>query len=90
MEEWQEYAAEDTQQQQEPDWKTYIGVKMVQMVPMGDVEAERVLGRAICDPLCPREGYLVRYRDGYTSWTPKSEADLAYRKLTPEEKALIR
>ena len=36
-----------------------------------------------------QEGYRVQYRDGYISWSPKGEFELAYRELTEAEKALV-
>lgn len=34
-------------------------------------------------------GYRVIYPDGYESWSPKEEFELAYREIRDEEKALI-
>ena len=35
------------------------------------------------------KGYVVVYPDGYTSWSPKSVFELAYREITNSETQLI-
>lgn len=55
----------------------YIGTKVVMAMPMTMTEAKKVLGREIKPATV---GYLVGYKDGYTSWSPKSVFDDAYRK----------
>ena len=37
-----------------------------------------------------REGYAVRYEDGYTSWSPKAVFERCYRPITESEVALVR
>ena len=59
----------------------YIGTKVVMAKPMTMTEAQRVLGREIKPATVEEDGYLVEYKDGYTSWSPKSVFDDAYRKL---------
>lgn len=46
--------------------KRYIGTKIIHAVP--EVHGET-----------GREGYVVRYADGYESWSPKEAFDEAYR-----------
>ena len=73
--------------------KTYIGTKIIQAEPCswgdwltGDDMRSREHG-LILDP--DTQGYKVKYRDGYVSWSPKAEFDLAYREITQAEKDLI-
>lgn len=59
----------------------YIGTKIVKAMPMTMTEAQEVLGREIKPATVELDGYLVEYKDGYMSWSPKSVFDDAYRKL---------
>lgn len=59
----------------------YIGTKIVKAMPMTMIEAQKVLGREINPATVEEDGYLVVYKDGYRSWSPKSVFDAAYRKL---------
>ena len=59
----------------------YIGTKVVMAMPMTMTEAQKVLGREIKPATVEEDGYLVEYKDGYKSWSPKSVFDDAYRKL---------
>lgn len=59
----------------------YIGTKVVMAMPMTMTEAQKVLGRQIKPATVEEDGYLVEYKDGYKSWSPKSVFDDAYRKL---------
>ena len=59
----------------------YIGTKIVKAMPMTMIEAQKVLGREIKPATVELDGYLVEYKDGYMSWSPKSVFDDAYRKL---------
>lgn len=59
----------------------YIGTKVVQAKPMSLKDAQYVLGREIKPKTIEKDGYLVVYKDGYCSWSPKSVFDAAYRKL---------
>lgn len=59
----------------------YIGTKIVKAMPMTMTEAQKVLGREFKPATVEEDGYLVEYKDGYMSWSPKSVFDDAYRKL---------
>jgi len=66
-------------------WVKNIGTKIVDLVPMSATEAERYMSHKICmdDAIKDNgEGYLVRYKDGYVSWSPKTPADEAYRPIS--------
>lgn len=47
--------------------------------PMTMVEAQKVLGREIKPATVEEDGYLVEYKDGYKSWSPKSVFDESYK-----------
>ena len=61
--------------------KKYIGIKVIKAEPMTMKEAQKVLGRKIATlkPVTVDEnGYLVEYKDGYKSWSPKDVFESAY------------
>ena len=49
----------------------YIGTKVVMAEPMTITEAQKVLGREIKPATVEEDGYLVWYKDGYKSWSPR-------------------
>lgn len=61
--------------------KKYLGTKLVTAKPMTREDAEAVLGKFIkpAKQEYSGEGYLVRYEDGYRSWSPKEVFDKAYK-----------
>lgn len=61
--------------------KKFIGTKVVMAEPMTMTEAQKVLGREIKPATVEEDGYLVEYKDGYKSWSPKSVFDEAYREV---------
>lgn len=58
--------------------KKFIGTKVIMAEPMTMVEAQKVLGREIKPATVEEDGYLVEYKDGYKSWSPKSVFNKAY------------
>ena len=54
--------------------ESYIGTKIVRGEPCKRED---------------REGYMVVYEDGYTSWSPKDTFERAYRRVTDQEAALV-
>ena len=57
----------------------YIGTKLIEASPMSLGEYNVYRGWKIPDNENPeKEGYLVRYPDGYESWSPKEIFDQAY------------
>ncbi|MBP2629882.1 MAG: hypothetical protein H6Q70_510 [Firmicutes bacterium] len=59
----------------------YIGVKIIQAEPMTRGEYNKFKGWTIPADENPKdEGYLVKYRDGYISWSPKGIFEEANRK----------
>ena len=62
--------------------KNYIGVKIVKAQPMTKGEFSKMKGAA--SPLLEESkepGYVVKYPDGYISWSPKETFEKAYREL---------
>ena len=59
--------------------KKYIGTKVIMAEPMTMTEAQKVLGRELKPAAVEEDGYLVEYKDGYKSWSPKSVFDEAYK-----------
>ena len=60
--------------------KQYIGTKIIQAEPMNRGEYNNYRGWQIPNNENPQdEGYLVKYEDGYESWSPKEVFEKAYR-----------
>ena len=59
--------------------KKYIGIKVVNAESMTLTEAQKVLGRELKPATAEEDGYLVEYKDGYKSWSPKSVFEEAYK-----------
>lgn len=62
--------------------KNYIGVKIVKAELMTKGEFEKRKGAV--SPILEKnftDGYMVRYKDGYESWSPKEQFEEAYREL---------
>lgn len=62
--------------------KDYIGTKQIKaMLTCTAKEAAEILGREIETKNADAEGngYLVKYKDGYTSWSPAKAFEEAYR-----------
>lgn len=61
--------------------KQYTGTKTVKAMPMTLTEAQKVLGRRLKPATVGEDGYLVEYKDGYKSWSPKSVFEEAYHEV---------
>lgn len=60
--------------------KKYIGVKQIQAKEMNRGDYNKYRGWTIPENENPAdEGYLVKYPDGYESWSPKKQFEEAYR-----------
>ena len=53
------------------EMKQYTGTKTIKAMPMTMTEAQKVLGRELKPATVEEDGYLVEYKDGYKSWSPK-------------------
>lgn len=68
--------------------KQYIGTKTIQACPMTSLKAEEMLERKLSD--IEEDGYLVKYEDGYLSWSPKEVFEKTYKIAeTPEDRIVI-
>ena len=62
--------------------KTYIGTKFVQAKPMNRGEYNKFRGWTLpADENAADEGYVLTYKDGYISWSPKEVFEEAYREI---------
>ena len=60
--------------------KQFIGTKIIQAEPMNRGEYNNYRGWQIPNNENPEdEGYLVKYEDGYESWSPKEVFEKVYR-----------
>lgn len=60
--------------------KKYIGTKMIEAKPMNRGDYNKYRDWTIPKDENPSdEGYLVKYSDGYESWSPKKQFEEAYR-----------
>lgn len=61
----------------------FIGTKIIEAQPMTHGAYNEYRGWTIPANENPADpGYLVKYQDGYISWTPKAQFDDAYRPCT--------
>lgn len=62
-------------------YEEYIGTKRIEATPMTRLSYNDYRGWTMPEDENPTdEGYLVRYSDGYISWSPKKQFEDAYRK----------
>ena len=66
----------------ETKMKNFIGTKLIKARPCthGDFEKE-MEAMEIKPSMIDTEGYLVEYKDGYSSWSPKAAFEDAYMEL---------
>ena len=70
--------------------KHYIGTKIIKAEPMDEITFLNNEGKgADAKGRGPREGYRVKYPDGYVSWSPKDVFESAYRLISEEEFGLL-
>lgn len=67
----------------------YIGCKIIKAKPMTSDEFANFKGKEIDKNSENAHGYLVEYEDGYTSWSPKSTFERAYRLISNSEMKLL-
>lgn len=67
---------------EEDNWESYIGTKQIEAMPCTAAGAAEILCREVCTDNANDngDGYLVRYKDGYISWSPAKAFEEAYRK----------
>ena len=60
--------------------RKYVGTKIIEAKEMNRGDYNKYRGWTITENENPNdEGYLVRYSDGYESWSPKKQFEDAYR-----------
>lgn len=60
--------------------RKYVGTKIIEAKEMNRGDYNKYRGWTIPENENPNDGgYLVRYSDGYESWSPKKQFDEAYR-----------
>jgi hypothetical protein len=69
--------------------KVYIGAKLIRACPMNRLDFLARTGGIGIPGDSLREGYCVKYPDGYTSWSPRATFEEAYRLVSDAEKKLI-
>lgn len=65
--------------------KLYIGTKLIRAISMTEHEFRKIMQSDQVN----REGYEVKYPDGYISWSPKEVFEIAYREVTEQEYELF-
>ena len=65
------------------NFKKYIGTKQIEAVSMtrGEFNSQRGVSIPPDDAHYNDEGYIVRYKDGYISWSPKKQFEEAYSEI---------
>ena len=67
--------------------KKYIGCKLIEAEPMSRGDYNKYRGWTIPENENPEDqGYLVKYPDGYVSWSPKHIFDSAYLMVDDNDK----
>lgn len=62
--------------------KKFIGTKIIEAKEMNRGDYNKYRGWKIPDNEDPKdEGYLVKYSDGYESWSPRKQFEEAYREF---------
>ena len=74
----------------EQKMKVYIGTKIIQAGPMTSYEYAKYKDRPTLVGEPNDDGYLVRYPDGYISWSPRAVFEQAYREVSGEEAEMLR
>jgi len=70
--------------------KTFIGTKIVQAEQMGKNDFDvKFKGAEVSSSDLQKDGYHVKYDNGYDSWSPKGVFEQAYRLITNNEASLV-
>jgi len=69
--------------------KLYIGAKLIRAYALDECSFLKQFKREDTANRETRPGYVVKYSDGYVSWSPKEQFELAYREVTASEKTMI-
>ncbi len=71
-----------------PEEKLYVGCKIIGAYPLSECNFLRLEKGEDVSNRDDRHGYVVKYPDGYVSWSPKAVFENAYREVTASEKSL--
>lgn len=69
--------------------KLYIGCKVIGAYPLSECNFLRLEKGEDTTNREDRPGYVVKYPDGYVSWSPKQVFETSYREVTVAEKRLF-
>ena len=72
-----------------PEEKLYIGCKIIGAYPLSECNFLRIEKGEDTTNREDQPGYLVKYPDGYVSWSPKEVFEKAYRVVDLGEKKLF-
>ena len=72
-----------------PEEKLYVGCKIIGAYPLTECNFLRTEKGVDTTNREDREGYLVKYPDGYVSWSPKDVFENAYREVSVSEKRML-
>ena len=72
-----------------PEEKLYIGCKIIGAYQLSECNFLRLEKGEDTTNREDRPGYLVKYPDGYVSWSPKGVFESAYRLVDNGEKSLF-
>ena len=72
-----------------PEEKLYIGCKIIRAYRLSECDFLQLEKGEDTTNRDDRHGYLVKYPDGYTSWSPKEVFESDYRSVTESEKTLF-
>ena len=72
-----------------PEEKLYVGAKLIRAYPMDEHSFIKAHRDGDTTKNFNRPGYLVKYPDGYISWSPKDVFENAYREVTDSERELF-
>lgn len=70
---------------EKPKIPVYVGTKIVQATPMTQEEFLKKQGKWQEGQETYGDGYLVKYEDGYESWSPRDVFERCYRLLSASE-----
>lgn len=68
------------------EYKNYIGVKLIQAVPCSFYAYHAFKSLPLPKGIADSEGYLVKYPDGYLSWSPKETFEKTYFEINKNNK----
>ncbi len=69
--------------------KLYIGCKIIRAYPFSECNYLRIEKGVDTTNREDRPGYIVKYPDGYLSWSPKAVFENAYREISESEKEMF-